>query len=88
MRGVYAFTTENYPRQPATTSLFVNSGDLPVLMDTKSDINKDFSFAKMSQSSVTVEVLIEYTIFALILFIFFFVGGQGYTMFLLVLLID
>ena len=69
MGGVSTFTTGNYPRQPTATSLFVNSGDLPVLIDAKSNVNEDFSFAKMSQSSATVEVLIEHTIFVLILFI-------------------
>ena len=70
------------------TSLFVNSVDLPVLMDTKSDLNKDVSSPKMSKSSATVEVLIEHTIFELSLFIYFLVGSQGYTTFLLNLLID
>ena len=65
------------------TSLFVNSVDLPVLMDSKSDMNKDISSPKMSKSSATVEVLIEHTIFELSL-----VGSQGYTTFLLKLLID
>ena len=56
--AVNPFTTWNYPHQPAAASLFVNFVYLPVLMDTKSDINKDVNSAKMSESFAIAEVLI------------------------------
>ena len=58
MGAVSTFTTWNYPRQPAAASLVVNSVDLSVLTDAKSDVNKDVSSAKMSESFTTAEVLI------------------------------
>ena len=50
MGAVRAFTTGNYPHQSAAAFLFVNFVDLSVLMDNKSDVNKDVSSAKMSES--------------------------------------
>ena len=43
MDTVSAFTTGNYPRQPAVVSLFVSCVGLSVLKDVKSDVNKDVS---------------------------------------------
>ena len=88
MGAVSAFTTGNYPRQPAVASLFLNSVDLSFLMKVKSDIIKDINFAKMSESFATVEVLIERTFFAFSPLIYLLVGSQGCSMFLLKLLID
>ena len=49
MATVIAFTTGNYPHQPAATSLFLNSVDLFFFMEVKYDVIKDISFAKMSE---------------------------------------
>ena len=47
MGAVRAFSAGNYTRQPGSASLFVNSVDLPVLMDADSDVDKDISYGKM-----------------------------------------
>ena len=66
----------------------MNSLDLSVLMNAKPEVNKDVSSAKMCESFATVEVLIEHNFFTFNLFIYMLVGSQGYTMFLLELLMD
>ena len=48
MDAVSAFTTGNYPRQPAAASLFLNSVDLSFLMEVKSDVYKGINFTKIS----------------------------------------
>lgn len=45
MSAASAYITENYSLQPDTASSFVNFLDLPFLMEVKSDLNKDVSFA-------------------------------------------
>ena len=88
MGVVSAFMMGNYPQQPAAAFLFLNSVDLSFLMEIKSDVIKDISFAKMSESFATVELLIEGTFFAFSPLIHLLVGSQGCSMFLLELLID
>ena len=56
--------TGNYPHQPAAASSFLNSAYLSVLMNTKSDIIKDVSSAKMVELFATVAVQINPTFFA------------------------
>ena len=88
MGAVRAFSAGNYTRQPGSASWFVNSVDLPVLMDADPDINKDISSGKMLESIATVEVQIKHTFFAFIPHIYLLVGSQGSTMFFLELLMD
>lgn len=45
MSAASVYITENYSLQPDTASSFVNFLDLPFLMEVKSDVNKDVSFA-------------------------------------------
>ena len=88
MGTVSAFTTGNYPCQPAAASLFLNSVDLSFLMEVKSDLIKDISFAKLSESFATFEALIEHIFFAFSPFIYLLVGSQGSSLLLLKLLVD
>ena len=78
-----SFTTGNYPRQPAGASSFVNYVEFSISMGVKSELNKDVSSTKMSESFATVKVLIEYTFFVFSPFMFLLAGSQGCTMFLL-----
>ena len=88
MGAVRAFSAGNYTRQPGSASWFVNSVDLPVLMDADPDINKDISSGKMLESIATVEVLIKHTFFPFIPYTYLLVGSQVSTMFFLELLMD
>ena len=56
MGAVSTFTTGNYPRQPATASLCLNSVDLSFLMEVKPDVIKDINFAKISESYLNIFV--------------------------------
>ena len=50
-------TTGNYPLSSAAASLFLNSPDLSFLMNVKSDVIKDVSFAKKSELFAFIEAL-------------------------------
>ena len=57
-------------------------------MEVKPEVIKGVSSAKMSELFAIVEVLIERTFFHFSLFMYFLVRSQGYSMFLLKLLVD
>ena len=84
-----AFTTVNYPRQPAGATFVFEVCRLVFFMEVKSDFIKDIDFARMSESFATVEVLlIERTFFAFSPLMNLLVEGQGGFMFQFELLID
>ena len=57
-------------------------------MEVESNFIKEVSFAKMSDSFTTVEIIIERTFFAFSPFIYLLVGSQGCPQFLLELLVN
>ena len=57
-------------------------------MEVKPEVIKGVSSAKMSELFAIVEVLIERTFFHFSPFMYFLVRSQGYSMFLLKLLVD
>ena len=90
MGAVSVFMTGNCFRQSAAASLFFNLVDLSFLMKVKSDVMKNISFDKMSESFATVEVLVERTFFATFFspLIYFLMENQECSMFLLELFVN
>ena len=76
MGAVRAFSAGNYTRQPGSASLFVNSVDLPVLMDADSEVNKGISSGKMLESIATVEVLYNQTYLLCLYLLYLFACGK------------
>ena len=65
------------PHQPVVPSLFLKYVNLSFQMEFKSDVIKDISSAKMPGSFAAVEVLIEYTFFALSPFLLVLLESLG-----------
>ena len=88
MGAVSASVKGNYHHQLAAPLLSLNSVELSFLMEVKSDVIKDFGFAKMSELFAIVEVLIKRTFFVFSPFIYLLVGSQGCSLFLPELIVD
>ena len=86
--AVSTFTTGNYPRQPAVASMFVKILNLFFLVELNSDVIRDVSSAKMSDTFAAAQVLLKGTFFVFSLFLVLLVESQGCSMFLLKLLIE